>query len=54
MYYWFEVIAVDPYHPSVYNDRQLRIPDPLRRRVVRRLLKRGVKPTGQVLQPFEP
>ena len=54
MYYWFEVIAVDPYHPSVYNDRQLRIPDPLRRRVVRRLLKRGVKPTGQVLQPFGP
>ncbi|MCX8203682.1 MAG: 50S ribosomal protein L15e [Nitrososphaeria archaeon] len=53
LYQWFEVIAVDPYHPSVYNDRQLRIPDPLRRRVVKRLARRGVKPVGQVLQPSE-
>jgi large subunit ribosomal protein L15e len=37
LYKWFEVILVDPYHPSVREDRELMLPDPIERRVAKRL-----------------
>jgi large subunit ribosomal protein L15e len=41
IYKWFEVILVDPYHPSIRSDPELRIPAPIERRVERHLSKRA-------------
>lgn len=41
MYKWFEVIMVDPYHPSIRNDRQLQLPNTLLKRVEWRTSKKG-------------
>jgi len=43
MYKWFEVIMVDPHHPSILNDEEIQLPDPLLRRVRRKLAKREKK-----------
>ncbi|MEM0381274.1 MAG: 50S ribosomal protein L15e [Nitrososphaerota archaeon] len=37
MYKWFEVIMVDPYHPTVRSDPEIKLPDPLVRRVEKKL-----------------
>ncbi|MCS7142453.1 MAG: 50S ribosomal protein L15 [Aigarchaeota archaeon] len=37
MYKWFEVIMIDPYHPSIVSDREVELPGPLRRRVTKRM-----------------
>jgi len=37
LYKWFEVIMVDPYHPSIRSDPEIQLPSPLRRGVERRL-----------------
>ncbi|MCS7145488.1 MAG: 50S ribosomal protein L15e [Nitrososphaerota archaeon] len=39
LYKWFEVILVDPYHPAIRSDPEIQLPDPLRRRVERRLMR---------------
>jgi large subunit ribosomal protein L15e len=43
LYKWFEVILVDPYHPSVREDRELMLPDPIERRVAKRLQRTAKK-----------
>ena len=40
LYKWYEVIMVDPYHPSILSDKELRLPDPLKRRVEKKLAKK--------------
>ncbi len=40
LYKWYEVVMVDPYHPSILNDKEIRLPDPLLRRVQRKLAKK--------------
>lgn len=37
LYKWFEVIMVDPYHPAIRNDPEIRLPAPLLRRVEKKL-----------------
>ena len=46
MYKWFEVIMVDPHHPSILNDKEIQLPDPLLRRVKRKLAKKEKKGEG--------
>ncbi|MCD6420792.1 MAG: 50S ribosomal protein L15e [Thaumarchaeota archaeon] len=46
MYKWFEVIMVDPYHPSILNDEEIQLPDPLLRRVRKKLAKKEKKGEG--------
>ena len=41
LYKWFEVIMIDPHHPAILADREIQIPDPLKRRVMKRLAKRA-------------
>ncbi|MEM3397802.1 MAG: 50S ribosomal protein L15e [Nitrososphaerota archaeon] len=36
LYKWFEVIMVDPHHPSVRNDKDVQLPNTLTRRIERR------------------
>ena len=36
MYKWFEVIMVDPYHPAVQNDREIKLPSPLLKHIARK------------------
>ena len=43
MYKWFEVIMVDPHNPSILNDEEIQLPDPLLRRVRRKLAKKEKK-----------
>ncbi len=40
LYYWFEVIMIDPHHPAIISDPEIKIPDPLKRRVLKKLNKR--------------
>jgi len=40
---WYEVIMVDPHHPSVLSDKELKLPDPLLRRARRKLAKKEKK-----------
>ena len=46
MYKWFEVIMVDPHHPSILNDKEIQLPDPLLRRVKRKLAEKEKKGEG--------
>ena len=46
MYKWFEVIMVDPYHPSILNDEEIKLPDPLLRRVRKKLARKEKKEEG--------
>lgn len=39
VYKWFEVIMVDPYHPAIRSDPEIMLPDPLLRRVEKKLKK---------------
>lgn len=39
-YSWYEVIMVDPYHPSIISDKQIQLPNTLLRRREKRLKKR--------------
>ncbi|RLG05138.1 MAG: 50S ribosomal protein L15e [Thaumarchaeota archaeon] len=43
LYKWYEVVMVDPYHPSILNDKEIQLPDPLLRRVQKKLAKKGSK-----------
>jgi len=43
LYKWYEVIMVDPYHQSILNDKELKLPDPLLRRVRKKLAKKEEK-----------
>jgi len=43
LYKWYEVVMVDPYHPSILNDKEIQLPDPLLRRVQRKLAKKRSK-----------
>jgi len=47
MYKWYEVIMVDPYHPAILNDKEIQLPDPLLRRVKKKLTKKGKKIVGR-------
>ena len=40
MYKWYEVIMVDPYHPSIRKDKQLQLPNTLLKRIERRSRKK--------------
>jgi len=40
MYKWYEVIMVDPYHPSIRRDKQLQLPNTLLKRIERRSRKK--------------
>lgn len=40
LYYWFEVIMIDPYHPAIVSDHEIKIPDPLKRRVIKKKSKK--------------
>lgn len=33
LYKWFEVIMVDPYHPSIKNDKDIQLPNTLTKRI---------------------
>ena len=35
LYKWYEVIMVDPHHPAILSDKELKLSDPLLRRVRR-------------------
>lgn len=35
MYKWFEVIMVDPHHPSIKSDREVQLPNTILRRIER-------------------
>ncbi|MEM0481748.1 MAG: 50S ribosomal protein L15e [Nitrososphaerota archaeon] len=37
VYKWFEVIMVDPYHPAIRSDPEIQLPDPMVRRVEKKL-----------------
>jgi large subunit ribosomal protein L15e len=36
LYKWFEVIMVDPHHPSIRNDKDIQLPNTLTRRIERK------------------
>lgn len=45
MYKWFEVIMVDPHHPSIKNDKEIQLPNTLLKRIARKeKKKKGNKP----------
>ncbi len=37
LYKWYEVIMVDPYHPAVRSDKELKLPNTLLKHIERRL-----------------
>jgi len=39
LYKWYEVVMVDPHHSSILNDEEIKLPDPLLRKVKRKPLK---------------
>jgi large subunit ribosomal protein L15e len=37
LYKWYEVIMVDPHHPAILSDKDVQLPDPLKRRILKKL-----------------
>jgi large subunit ribosomal protein L15e len=37
LYKWYEVVMVDPHHHVILNDENIQLPDPLKRRILKKL-----------------
>jgi large subunit ribosomal protein L15e len=40
LYKWFEVIMVDPHHPSIRNDKDIQLPNTLTKRIKRKEMEK--------------